>query len=226
MKKILSAFLVASLLSAPATAGTITSVASFSLPGFSTGTLGPVGATPAPNNDNVAGASPNVIPYSIFYNAGGLGITDVEFVVTESGGTTEYRITQTLINNTGTPWTGFRYELGFGTGASFVRSGVADFLDFDAPDRDPAPTSNVYSTLLHDSNLLEWTGGLTPSIGVLIQAFQIDVPDGLAGFNPSGQNRFTLRQFALTAAPVPEPAAFGLFGAGLLLVALRRRKAG
>ena len=46
-----------------------------------------MGATPSPNNDNATGASANVVPYSIFFNS--LGTLDVEFVATNSGGTTK-----------------------------------------------------------------------------------------------------------------------------------------
>jgi hypothetical protein len=84
---------------AEAAAATIGSFGTSVFPGSSTGTIGPVGATLAPNNENAASPSPNVIPYSIFFNSP--GTLDVEFVFANSGGTTEYRFTQTLINKTG-----------------------------------------------------------------------------------------------------------------------------
>ncbi len=172
------------------------------LPGFSTGSIGPAGATPAPNNDNATAASPNAIPYFIFYNAQGVGITDVEYAVTNSGGTTEYRFAQTLINNTGQRWTGFRFELGYGVGSSFVRSDGTDALDFDTPDRDPTPTSSLFTSLLHQPDALEWTGGTSAPISVVAFSFSVDVPDNLQAFNPGRLNRFTLRQFQL-----PEPSS-------------------
>lgn len=207
-------------------AGVITSVASTSLPGFSTGTLGPVGATPAPNNDNAAAASPNLIGYSIFFNT--FGSAEFEFVVDASGGTTEYRFVTPppasfigIVNNTGVAWSGFQFELGFGTGASFVRSGAGDALDFDAPDGDPAPTSSVFTTLTPQTDLLSWSGGVVPSVGPVAFAFQVDVPDGLATVNPAGQSRFTVR---LTPMAVPEPAAAMLLVAGAAAVLVRRRR--
>src|SRR5262245_989443 len=93
---------------APSRAATISAVGTTSFPPASTGSIGPVGAAPFPNNDNVASASGNVVPYSIFFNSP--GILDVEFVASNSGGTTEYRFTQFLVNNTGQTWTDFHLE--------------------------------------------------------------------------------------------------------------------
>jgi hypothetical protein len=79
--------------------------------------VGAVGNTPAPNNDNHQGASPNGIPNSFFFNTPGM--LETEFALTNSGATTEYRLTQSFFNNTDTTWAGFRFELGFGTGTNF-----------------------------------------------------------------------------------------------------------
>ncbi|MGH9321992.1 MAG: PEP-CTERM sorting domain-containing protein [Vicinamibacteria bacterium] len=194
----------------------------FSLPGASTGSLGPVGSTPDPNNDNASAASVNTIPSSVFLNT--FGTTEIEFVLATSGGTTEYRFTQALVNNTGQTWTDYHFELGFGTGASFVPSGIVDLLDFDTPDMDPSPTSSVFTVLNHQPNTLEWSGGSVPAISSVFFTLAFDVPDGLEAFNPSGLNRFTLRQFPTTAA-VPEPGTLLLMGAGIVGIVMRRRRA-
>jgi hypothetical protein len=207
-----------------ASAATITSVSVFSLPGFSTGSLGPIGVTPSPNNDNAAAANPNTIPYSIFFNT--FGLLEVEFNVENSGGTTEYRVTQAFINNSGQPWSNFVFELGFGTGANFVRSDLSDALDFDTPDGDPAPFSSGFTTLDHQADLVEWTGGVVPSIGVVAFNFAIDLPDDLQGINPFDVSRFTLRQTPnfQEASPVPEPTTMLLFGTGLVGIVMKRRR--
>lgn len=219
--------LVMSTLSA-SKAATIGGTNSFLLPGFSTGSL-TAGLPVSPNNDNTAAASPNLISVSIFFNNGGIGPADLEFALTSSGGTTEYRVAPAgfgLVNNTGSPFTGFIAELGFGTGASFVRSGAGDDLDFDTPDRDPAPTLPAFSTLTHDSDRLVWSAGAIPSVGGFSIGMSLDVPDGLSAVHPDGLNRFTLRLTPVAESAVPEPATsllmvIGLSAAGLA-VGMRR----
>jgi uncharacterized protein (TIGR03382 family) len=205
-------------------AGVITGVASVDLPEFSTGSIGPVGANPAPNNDNTAAASANTVPYSIFFNSP--GYAEAEFVVQTSGGTTEYFVTQNLVNNSGQTWTGFLFELGFGTGSSFLRAATGALLDFDLPGADPEPFSSVFTLLDHHVETLAWSGGAAPSIGVAAFRLSVDVPDGLESWNPAEVNRFTLRQTPLTAPAAPEPTGIALAVAALpwLAVLLRRRR--
>jgi hypothetical protein len=196
------------------------------LPGFSTGSL-TAGLPSSPNNDNATAASPNLISFSIFFNSGGLGPADLEFGLANSGGTTEYRAGSAglgLVNNTGSPFTGFLAELGFGTGADFVRSAGGDGLEFDTPDRDPAPALPAFSALTHDPASLRWSGGMVPAIGAFVVGFSIDVPDGLEAVHPGGLNRFTLRLTPISEAAVPEPATafLTLFGLSSIGLALRK----
>ncbi len=214
-------------------AGIITGFGSSSLPGASTGSLGPIGNTPFPNNDDAA--TPNSIAFTIFRNSGGLGPADYEFVVGNSAGITEYLFVGAAINNTGTPWSHYTFELGFGTGTNFVRSTTVDLLDFDVPGGTPAPTSGQFTQLWHGSDLLQWSGATINPLGVGLPspftgsfAFRVDVPDDLALLNPSGLSRFTLRHTAGTGAvpSVPEPAVMTLLGLSLLAAggrASRRR---
>lgn len=206
-----------------AQAGVIASIATTLMPGSSTAAIGPTGA-PAPNNDNATAASPNTLPYNVFFN-GAPGPLQVEFATNNSGGTTEYRFTQTFTNNTGQVWTGFVFELGYGLSAAFTPSGATDGLDFDWPDADPTPTASLFSILSHQSDRIEWSGGNVPSVGVLTLTFAIDVPDSLAAFNPDQVNRFTLRQTPIIATQsVSEPPSLLLLAVGMLaLVSWRRR---
>ena len=219
ISKSLAAALLICGLPGAASAGLITNIGTIILPGASTGSFGPV-STPSPNNDNLATASPNTLPYSVFFNAGGVGNLDVEYVVVNSGGTTEYRVTTQLpgvVNNTGQEWRDFHFQLGFGVGASFVPSGALDALDFDTPDRDPSPTSSVFTALSHQADALDWTGGVVPSIGGVRFELAIDVPDNLQLINPNGVNRFTLRQTpTLGPTEVSEPTTATLLLAGLV----------
>jgi hypothetical protein len=204
----------------------ITSVSSVHTPGnTSSATIGSFGVTPAPNNDNAAGTSPNGFTYNVFVNA--VDFMEVEFNVANSGGTTEYNVTQSLLNLTQSPWTNYSFELGFGTGANFVRSGVLDLLDFDFGGN-TTPTSNRFGTLSHQSDVIGWSNGSVGFINSVLFSFAIDVPDGLQNINPYGQSRFTLRQVAAAAAPdatpVPEPTSMVLLGSGLLGLVARVRK--
>lgn len=196
-----------------ATAGVITTGGQVILPGFSTGTIGPFGSNPAPNNDNAAAPSPNSIAYSIFFNSP--GFIEVEFAVAASAGVTEYFITQSFFNNSGSTWTGFVFELGYGTGGSFVRAGDG-MLDFDLPDADPAPTSGAFGSLDHQAQVMTWTGGLVPTVQPSPFTLSIDVPDGISAF--------TLRQTPITAAAIPEPGSATLVLSAVSLLALGWRR--
>ena len=213
-----------------ADAGIITSINKFILPGASTGSL-TFSPAVAPNNDNSVAPSPNTITtpgFGTFLNAGGFGISDYEFNVANSGGTTEYFFTTNVVNNTGIAWTDYHFQLGFGTGASFVPVAGGFGLDFDTPNGDPTPTSSVFPVLNHQSNLVEWAGATVNYLGgpagppfSVAFSLSMDIPDGLAALHPQGANRFTLRSFP-TAAQAPEPATVALLALGLAATAARR----
>jgi hypothetical protein len=172
----------------------------------------------APNNIT-SRQQANQITHRIFFNNGGVGLR-----IWSSTWPTQAVRPRTWrrrfgINNTGFPLAGFLAELGFGVRADFVRSGATDGLDFDPPDRDPAPQSVRFPTLVHDPDTLRWSGAVV-SIGQIGASFAIDVPDELQNFHPDGLNRFTVR---LTPLAVPEPSYSVLLLAGLSLLALRMR---
>lgn len=191
-----------------------------------TGSIGPVGGVPvAPNNDNSGAPSPNVVASNLFlFNALPL---DFEFTLANSGGTTEYRFTPSFFNITSPTWTNFYLELGFGTGAGFVRSTGLDALDFDTPDGDPAAFSPFFPTVEHQADTIAFRGGSIGQIKPAAFLFAIDLPDDLQKFNPYELNRFTLRitpNGAPDPTPVPEPASMILVGGGVAALAAKARK--
>ena len=178
--------------------------------------LDPIPPLADPNNDNVAGFSPNTLTVTqkaIF----GIGPVDIEFTVVDSGGTTEYTIIEGPSNGTGIPWTAHRIELGFGLGGDFEISDPNDGLDFDAPDFDSPPDfsgSSFFTTVSESEDVLIASGGIFPIGGFPSPeyTFNIDVPDGITSF--------TMRQ---RPVGLPEPSALLLAGMGLVALAFRTR---
>ncbi len=202
------------LLSSTADAGKITMINWFSGVGSVAGEF--IGPLVDPNNDNVVGDSPNrLLVTQKAYNA--IGPVDLEFIVMDSGGTTEYTFEEGVSNMTGIPWSAYRMELGFGVGTSFVPSAPGDGLDFDAPDFDSPPDfsgSGYFTTVAWGEDEIEASGGIFPNFGfpTPLYEFNIDVPDGITSF--------TIRQQPIA---VPEPAGIVLAMSGLALLVLRQR---
>ena len=162
---------------------------------------------------------------------------DIVFNVESSGGTTEYSFLVGVVNFTGQTWGGYDFELGLGTGPDFVAIPSGDGgLDFDTPDRDPIPTSTLFSfgkdepeplftMLRHADNVLAWSNGSLngpPFVGAPGETgfftFSLDVPDDIDSLPESAQTdrgyQFTLRQRPTSNPIIPEPSTSLLFGFG------------
>jgi hypothetical protein len=174
----------------------------------------------APNNDNVAGPSPNDV-FITQKNYVGIGPVDLVFTVSDTGGVTEYQFREGVFNNTGVDWGAYHIELGFGHGAGFVASGSGDGLDFDAPDYDSPldfnPGPGFFPSVLASEDDIYASGGVMPWLTFAgYFKFAVDVPDGIT--------EFTIRQ---SPVPVPEPSAVMLAVLGLVgLVGWGRRRRG
>ena len=161
-------------------------------------------STNAPNNDDYVGSatsSPNNFNYITGFDA--VGSIDIVLNVDNSGGTTEYIFYAVdLFNFSGSNWTGYKVELGFGTGANFVRSKPGDSLDFDAPVArvNPRPTCSAFTNLIQGRDFISWYAGNIPNGESFVDnfTFAVDVPDNLSLINPYGTSQFTLRQTPIT----------------------------
>lgn len=162
------------------------------------------------NNDNAVGISSNSFMVLQKHYVG-IGPVDLVFDIADTGGTVEYVFTEGVQNSTGLDWSGYHIELGFGTGAGFVKSGAGDGLDFDAPDYDSLVDFDGGGgffplTTVTEDDLIAG-GGIMPDFAYAGDfIFHVDIPDGIT--------EFTLRQSPIA---VPEPSAaalllFGLFG--------------
>jgi PEP-CTERM motif len=170
--------------------------------------------TPAPNNDDVAGPSSNVIRITQ-KNYVHLGPVDLLFSVVPSGGVTEYILSEGVANSTGVDWTDYHLQLGFGTGASFVPSVAGDGLDFDAPSFNTPADMSVFTSVTVTEDGIDGLGGVYPAGYFDFFNVPIDVPDGI--------EQFTVRQYP-TRDFVPEPGSWilALLAGGIGMAMYRR----
>lgn len=211
-------------------ADTITMISSITGPGgMGSGSV----ATINPDNDNVTTNNPNIINITKTFLV--FAPIDIVFDVANSAGTTEYFITETIVNQTDVEWRDFHFELGFrGFGTSnlnFVSSDLVSSgfsgLDFDTPNRDPAITSSVFTQISHGTTVISLRGGSLPPGSSMIVTFSLDIPPMVAELHLDGLNQFTIRQTPSADPPMGEPAeptTITLLTLGLAGVAVKMRK--
>jgi hypothetical protein len=173
----------------------------------------------APNNDDAVGASPNTV-FVTQKDYVGIGPVDIVFNVSNSGGVSEYLITEGVYNGTGLNWAAYHIELGFGFDAGFVGSGSGDGLDFDSPSFNSPfnfnPGGSFFPTLTVVEDDIYASGGVMPNMAFAgYFRFTVDVPDGITSF--------TVRQSPIPVG-VPEPGSLSLSVCGIAGVTLWRRR--
>ena len=229
-------------------AGTMDAAALLGGPGLGSGSVSNV-TTGVSNNDDTSSAAENTV--TIVKSFGSVNTMDIRMQVTNSGGITEYRVTETVTNNSPVIWFDYHIELGFGgfagTPSAFLQSGISDLLDFDTSgilgqtEKTPEPSSSAFSDVLHGSSVLDFSGGSIAPGASATFSFSIDVPDSgdcvirtpacevIGGAAPTGF-LYTLREFPTITGPtgeVPGPATLFLISsgvAGLGAVTWRRRR--
>lgn len=213
MRKIINVFLFCAVLLFTAgvtLAGEIIGVMGVSGPGLqSSGTSSLPLFTFAPNNDNDSLGIDNFGTYDISF--GSTDYVDVEIVVSNTGGVTEYSLSGFMRNKTPDTWDKFEFILGFGTGGTFSTASLGD-LDFDTPHKDPAVQGTNLTQIVHTSGLIQASAGIgAPPNHLEDISYAIDIPDNL----PS--DKFTIRH-----VPMPEPAGVALMLLGGLGLIQRR----
>lgn len=217
--KLVVAAVLTPLFSASAFGGTIqaTPAPVASGPGLGFATVAAV-VTVQANNDNVP--SPNALDSNIIVPLKRFDFPDyidIQFTVAASDSVTEYQVSEFVDNNTGLPWSSYRMQLGFGTGANFVLSPLNDGLDFDFPNYDTPPTSGAFPTVLTpDEDQLVFTGGIHGG-GAQLYTFRVDVPNLVGRISPT----FTLRQIPIV---VPEPTNLVLVGISAICLGMFYRR--
>jgi hypothetical protein len=179
--KVFTLYILMAVFSGSALASTITAFGGASGPGLASVSFNSV-TTPAAGNDDVVGASTNVI--SINQKSFGLDLyIDMVFLVTDVGvSTTEYLLNESVFNGSGVDWIGYQVRLGYGTGASFVPVTLGDGLDFDAPDFNSAISFPPFSLGAFDHGVINAVSA-TVSAGQSVNfSFAIDVPNTITEF--------------------------------------------
>jgi hypothetical protein len=108
---------------------------------------------------------------------------------------TDFGAATSIVNHTGTSWSGFQIQVGIvGTGG--VLTPIAG-LDFDTPDLDPTPGSDVFTLFQHFGHIVSFLGPATPIPGDggdgshFFLATGLDIPN--IGTTPEAETNVVIR---------------------------------
>jgi len=170
------------------------------------------------------GPSANILSVTKIFTA--VGPLDMSFHVSDAPtaegapGFTSYLFQENVVNHTGSDWTDYHFQLGFGTGANFQLAAAPSALQFDPT---YAPTSTNFATCVPGPYTVDWSNGLLPNGGLGGFTVQVIVPDTIDANAPKfaldpagGGYNFTLRQipsvtplFGVTNSEGSTPIAYG-----------------
>ena len=177
--------------------------------------------TTTPNNYPSA-TTPNNLTTSVTLSTAASPL-DLVIAGTNSGGTTQYTATASLVNSTGAPITSFSFQFGTGTGAGFVQFAPTGISFFATP---PTATSPAFPTAVQSAESLTFSGNSLANGGVTSFSFGFAVAD-VAG-TVGTPFTFTLRETPNASfASVPEPSSLVMLamgGIGLGVATLRKRR--
>jgi hypothetical protein len=207
-------------LAAPAGADYLTGVTMSVGPG---GTVNGVGVAnpmiPPAGNFNSGLNNTNTVTISKTFMAVFQPIDIVFNVAASAPAQTEYLFNETISNRTGTTMTDVHWQLGFGSGANFVKA-PANTISFNRGGNLGGrsivltPSDAFDLTQFSDNEfaaVADESDGL-PNNATLLATFSIDIPTGL------NRAQLTLRELAS-----PEPSSLALMAAGAAVAVLLRR---
>lgn len=176
------------------------------------------------NNNHPGGNSPNTITINEVAGAVevAMGVSfDVLADVGGPGGSTEYAVTKTVINNTGQTWTTFAMALNylFISGPINAANLIVVQLDADSLPTLTGSGTSGQSLLSSTFNQAVWSGLNVQNGDSITLNFSVDTC-------PSCNGVWQLLQVASnegSTAEMPEPGMFALVGLGLISIALRNK---
>ena len=133
---------------------------------------------------------------------------DFKLSLQHSAGSTEYFFRETIVNNSGFTWSGFKLQIGVATGSDFPGIAVSEVVrpNFDFQNFDPRPSNTAFASFQWLGFDLSWFDGLLLNGDAATITFSVDTPEDSP--NPPLQlPSFVLRELPIA---IPEPTTWAL----------------